>query len=193
MHSFATLNVPAGSLGIHWFGQSTYALKDAAGTIIQVDLYYPSERPDDRFVHTTKPLDESTLPTNYVLLTHNHLDHTWPESCLAIHKSFPNCQFIGPIESTDNLRERGIAPERLTTVEVGDVGQLEGFTVHVVYAKPPQGDPGAGINPPDVQHFGFVIESGSGAEKVSLYISGDPINTFADLEELTGPVARLHP
>lgn len=193
MHSFTTLNVPAGALGIHWFGQSTYALKDAAGTIIQVDPHYPSERPAERFIHITKPLDESTLPTNYVLLTHDHSDHTHPESCLAIHKSFPNCQFIGPVESTNNLRENGIAPERLTTIEVGDVGQLEGFTVHVVYAKPPQGEPGAGIKPPDVQHFGYVIESGSGDEKVSAYISGDPILTFADLDELTEPIAKLRP
>lgn len=193
MHPLATLKVPAGALAIHWFGQSTYALKDAGGTVIQIDPYYPSDRPAERFIHTTKPLDESTLPTNYVLLTHNHLDHTWPESCLAIHKSFPNCQFIGPSESTANLREKGIAEDRLATVSVGDVGHLEQFTVHVVYAKPPQGDPAAGIKPPDVQHFGYVIESGSGDEKVSAYISGDPINTFGEHDDLTGPVAALRP
>src|SRR5690606_36428351 len=123
---------------------------------------------------------ESTLPTDYVLLTHNHSDHTWPESCLAIHKSFPDCQFVGPSESIANLRENGIAEDRLVTVEAGDVKELSSFKVHVVYAKPPQGDPAANIKPPDVQHFGYVVESGSGDERVSAYFSGDPINTFAD-------------
>src|SRR5215217_13732 len=108
MHPLATLKVPAGTLGIHWFGQSTYAFKDNAGTIIQVDPYYPSERSAARFIHIDKPLDESTLPTNFVLLTHNHTDHTWPESCLLIHKSFPDCRFVGPSESIDNLKEAGI-------------------------------------------------------------------------------------
>ncbi len=119
MHPFLTLNVPTGTLGIHWFGQSTYALKDTAGTILQIDPYYPNDRPADRFVHTTKPLDETTLPTNFVLLTHNHLDHTWPESCLPIHKSFPDCQFVGPIESINNLRENGIARRAVGDGECG--------------------------------------------------------------------------
>ncbi len=193
MHPFAELKVPSGALGIHWFGQSTYAVKDAAGTVIQIDPYYPSERLAERFIHISKPLDESTLPTNYVLLTHNHSDHTWPESCLAIHKSFPECRFIGPAESIANLREHGLAGDRLTEVSVGDVGNLDGFKVHVVYAKPPAGDPGAGIKPPDVQHFGYVVECGSGSERIAAYFSGDPINTFADHAELTDPVAALRP
>jgi L-ascorbate 6-phosphate lactonase len=194
MHPIATLAVPAGAVAIHWFGQSTYALKDAAGTIVQVDPYYPSERLADRFVHITKPLEESSLPTHYVLLTHNHTDHTWPESCFAIHQSFPDCRFVGPVESINNLREKGIAADRLQTVNVGDAVTLGSMTVHVLYAKPPQGDPAAGIKPPDVQHFGFVVETGgSESEKVRVYISGDPINTFADNTELTGAVAALHP
>lgn len=192
MHSFANFQVPDGTLGIHWFGQSSYALKDAAGTIVQVDPYYPSERLAERFIHLTKPLDESTLPTNFVLLTHNHIDHTWPETCLAIHKSFPDCQFVGPIESIGNLTEKGIAPGQLKTIHAGDAVKLGSMTAHVVYAKPPEGDPGAGIKPPDVTHFGFVVESG-GNVPVRAYFSGDPINTFADLDKLTSAVAVLHP
>ncbi len=30
MHAFETLAVPMGHIGIHWFGQNSYALKDAA-------------------------------------------------------------------------------------------------------------------------------------------------------------------
>ncbi len=50
------------------------------------------------------------------------------------------------------------------------------------------------IKPPDVQHFGFVVESGSSeGERVCAYFSGDPINTFADHETLIDPVAALRP
>lgn len=189
MHAFDALAVPEGAVGIHWFGQSSFAFKDAAGTVVQVDPYFPSERPADRFIHAQPPLDETTLPTDYVLLTHNHRDHTWPESLLKIHQAFGDCRFVGPVESIANLREHGIPEERLITVGAGDTVDLEGVTVHVVWAKPPQGAPQDGIKPPDVQHLGFVVALGG----VRIYISGDPINTFANHDELTQPVAALRP
>ena len=194
MHLFSTLEVPSGAVGVHWFGQSSYALKNAAGTVVQIDPYFPRERPMDRFIHVTPPLDESTLPTDYVLLTHNHSDHTWPESCLRIHQSFPDCRFVGPMESIDNLRKSGIADDKLVTVKVGEAVPLGTMTVYVVYAKPPQGSPEEGIKPPDVQHFGFVVDSGGEIDEgVRVYFSGDPINTFANHAELIDPVAALRP
>jgi L-ascorbate metabolism protein UlaG (beta-lactamase superfamily) len=189
MHAFASRVVPPGALGIHWFGQSSLAFKDAAGTIVQVDPYFPTERPDDRFIHAAPPLDETTLRTDVVLLTHNHRDHTWPDSCLSIHASFPHCRFVGPAESVENLASAGIARERLTTVTAGEQADLGGLVVHVVYAKPPAGVPADGIKPPDVQHFGYVVEMGG----VRAYVSGDPINTFANHTELTDPIAALRP
>ena len=189
MHPFAALMTPQGAVGIHWFGQSSYALKDAAGTIIQVDPYFPQERPQDRFIHATSPLDETTLRTDTVLLTHNHRDHTWPESLLRIHQTFGHCRFVGPSESIQNLREHGIPDHLLQTVNVGDVVELGTMRAHVVWAKPPQGVPADNIKAPDVQHFGYVVEAGD----VRVYISGDPINTFANHGELTGPVAALRP
>ena len=37
-------------------------------------------------MHNEPPLDEATLPTDYVLLTHNHRDHTCIESIQRISK-----------------------------------------------------------------------------------------------------------
>ena len=37
MHAFETLNVPKYRIGIHWFGQRTFAFKSSAGTITQVN------------------------------------------------------------------------------------------------------------------------------------------------------------
>jgi L-ascorbate metabolism protein UlaG (beta-lactamase superfamily) len=124
-----------------------------------------------------------------VLLTHNHRDHTWPESLQRIHAAFSHCRFVGPPESTANLREQGLPAERLVTVTAGESLVLGTTRVHGVWAKPPQGAPADGINPPDVQHLGFVVEING----VRVYISGDPIHTFADHDELVEPVAALRP
>ena len=51
MHPFEDLEIPDGHVGIHWFGQSSFGLKSTGGTIIQVDPYYPRERPADNFIH----------------------------------------------------------------------------------------------------------------------------------------------
>lgn len=80
MHPLANLKVPAGTIAIHWFEQSSYAIKDSEGTIVLIDPYFPHTRPADRFIHAEPPLAEAQLPVDYVLLTHDHGDHTHPET-----------------------------------------------------------------------------------------------------------------
>lgn len=188
MHPLESLVVPEGSVGIHWFGQSTFALKDALGTIVQVDPYYPRERPADRFIHARPPLHEASLHTDFVLLTHDHSDHTCPESMARIAAAYPAVQIVGPAESIQRVRDAGI-PATATTVAAGDAAPLGTMTAHAVYAKPPEGLPGDGIAPPDVTHLGYVLAAGG----VRVYISGDPVNTFAEHQALLAPIRALAP
>ena len=190
MHPFAELSVPKGTVGIHWFEQNSYAVKDPQGTIIQIDPYFPHNRPPDRFVHPHPPLDESELLTHYVLLTHSHGDHSCSETVDRIHKSWPESKYLGPKESIKKILEQTkIDAEHTITMEVGQTLKLSTMSVHAVYAKPPSGDPEAGIAPPEVTHLGYVLEAG----RIRLYFSGDEINTFADLDDLVKAVADLHP
>ena len=188
MHPLESLVVPEGSVGIHWFGQSTFALKDALGTIVQVDPYYPRERPADRFIHARPPLHEASLHTDFVLLTHDHSDHTCPESIARIAAAYPAVQIVGPAESIQHVRSAGI-PVAATAVAAGDAAPLGTMTAHAVYAKPPEGLPGDGIAPPDVTHLGYVLAAGG----VRVYISGDPVNTFAEHEALLAPIRARAP
>ncbi len=158
MHPLAALPVPPGRVAIHWFEQSCYALKDAAGAVVQIDPYFPRQRPPDRFIHAQPPLDETTLPPDFVLLTHAHGDHTWPESISRIWGAFPACRFVGPPESIAKiLAETAVDPSHTRVIQAGESVELAGFAVHPVYAKPPAGDPDAGIKPPDVTHLGYVV------------------------------------
>lgn len=189
MHPFNTLAIPENKVGIHWFGQSSFALKHPDGAVIQVDPYFPRERPTDRFIHAEPPLDETTLKTDFVLLTHNHGDHTCIESLKRIRDAFPHCHYIGPPESVANMLKNDFSQNTVTEITAEDVSTLGPMTVHAVWAKPPRGVPEDGIKPPDVQHLGYVVEVGI----VRIYISGDPINTFANHETLTLPIASLQP
>ncbi len=188
-HPFESLIVPPGQVGIHWFGQSSFAFKNATGEIIMVDPYFPRERPAGEFIYPEPPLDEAALKTDYVLLTHEHGDHTCPESLRRIHAAFPGARYFGPAESIARLRELGLPEELLSTLTAGDVAHVGSTIVYAVWAKPPQGIPEENIPPPDVEHLGYVLEFGP----VRVYVSGDLFNTIARHEELLEPIARLRP
>ena len=189
MHPFEDLVVPEKSVGIHWFGQSSFALKDPAGTILQVDPYFPHERPADRFIHPRPPLHEASLRTDFVLMTHDHGDHTCIESLNRIRASYPEARYIGPPESIQRLQEAGIPADLTTAVTAGDQAEAGTATVHAVWSKLPDGLPEEGISPPDVQHLGYVVDTGD----VRIYISGDAVNPFGENEELLAPLRRLKP
>lgn len=189
MHPFEDLAIPAGAVGIHWFGQSSFAFKDPAGVIVQVDPYFPRQRPAERFVHARPPLNEETLRTDWVLLTHNHRDHTWPESLLRIWSAFPEARYCGPYESEQEARRAGMGAAPFMVVQAGDQVSLGGMKAHAVWAKPPDGLPQDQIDPPDVTHLGYVVDTGA----VRVYISGDPVSAFARHESLLGPVRALRP
>ena len=189
MHPFRDLDVPKGKVGIHWFGQNSYALKDEHGTLVQVDPYFPHDRPPDRFIHAEPPLDEAELPTDYVLLTHDHGDHTCIESLLRIHTAHPAARFIGPLESIARMADAGISIHLLSEVTAGDGIDIGTMRVDAVWSKPMLGVPDDGIKPPGVQHLGYVLRAGP----VGIYVSGDLINTFADHDALLKPIAAFKP
>ena len=190
MHPFTQLPVPQGAAAVHWFEQSSFAIRDTAGTLTLIDPYSPHDRPTDRFIHTEPPIDEAAWPADFVLLTHAHGDHTHPETLARLHAAAPAARYLGPQEAIDQIvDETPIPPALCTAVGAGDRVEIGSMAAHLVYAKPPDGDPDAGITPPDTPHLGFVVDAG----QHRLYFSGDPINTFAEHESLTAPVAALQP
>ncbi len=190
MHLLAQLEVPVSHVAIHWFEQSSFAVKDSHGTIVQIDPYFPRLRPVERFIHPEPPLDEAQLPADYVLLTHAHGDHTCSESIERIWKNYPQVHFIGPQESIDQiLADTTVNADHTKTIRAGESAALGAMTAYAVYAKPSAGDPAANISPPDVTHLGYVLETAG----LRLYFSGDPINTFAEQADLVQAVAALRP
>ena len=108
------------------------------GNILQIDPYSPHERPADRFIHAQPPLDEATLPTNFVLLTHAHGDHTNSETIARIHQAFPEAQYIGPSESIQQIiRDTDVIEDQTLSIQAGDQVSFGGWIIHVIYAKPP--------------------------------------------------------
>ena len=62
MHPFSNLMVPDGKIGIHWFGQSSFAIKKSDGILIQVDPYFPRNRPVEKYIHSEPPWTKPRCP-----------------------------------------------------------------------------------------------------------------------------------
>ncbi|MBN2390984.1 MAG: MBL fold metallo-hydrolase [Anaerolineae bacterium] len=190
MHPFAELTVPQGAVGIHWFEQNAYALKDSQGTVLLIDPYFPMSRPAEKFIRPQPPVVEAEFPVDYVLVTHRHSDHTNPETLTRIHAAWPDVILIGPPESVAQvLRETPVDADHTITINAGESVVVGEIVIQAFWSKPPQGDPAAGIAPPDVTHLGYVIEM----EGIRLYVTGDAINTFAGHDDLIAPIAALKP
>jgi len=190
MHPFAELQVPSKSIAIHWFEQNAYALKGSNGKIMLIDPYFPHQRPPERFIRPTAPVDEASLPVYCVVVTHAHGDHTNPETISRIHAAWPDVVVIGPEESVAQLLEvTSVSAAQTISVQAGQSVAMDGFTLYATYGKPVEGDPDAGIKAPDVTHLSFVVE----LEDIRVYISGDVINNFASRDDLVKPVRSLKP
>ena len=190
MHPFDRLVVPAGALGIHWFEQNAYAIKDSRGVTMLIDPYFPSERPPDRFIRSEAPLVESELPTSLVLVTHRHGDHTNPETLSRIHAAWPKAQYIGPVEAVGQIvAETDIDASLTHIIAAGETQELCGYAISAFHSKPPNGDPSESIAPPDVAHLGYVVAS----KGPTLYVTGDAINTLSKHDDILGEISALKP
>ncbi len=189
LHPLFYLDVPAGHIALHWFGQASFALKDSSRTIILIDPFFPTHRPGSEYIHPTSPLDETTLPTNYVLVTHDHRDHNCVESQLRLLGANRGVRFVGTKECFRRMKDARVPEHQMIALTAGESTQLGTMHAYAFFAKPPDGCPDHNIPPPDVEHLGYIVE----AEGLRIYFSGDPVNCFAKCNSLIGPIRDRRP
>ena len=98
-------------------GQSGYRL-EYPGCVIYVDPYLSNsvqemDAPDlERLVPIAVQPDH-VLDADWVLITHDHIDHCDPHTLPQLSAASPGCRFMGPPPVLERLREWGITPDRL--------------------------------------------------------------------------------
>ncbi len=162
--------VPAGrgELGIFWLGQNSFLLKTAAGGLIAIDPYF-SRTPRFHYIHERPPIRPEDLRVNFVFCTHDHVDHTDPDTLMQVTQHAPETVFLGPRESCDRFRGLGIPPRRITQLHANESLALDGFTVTPLYSIPP-------TEPATTTHLGYLFDFGF----VKVYNMGDSNQAMVD-------------
>jgi L-ascorbate 6-phosphate lactonase len=168
MEAINTVPIGSRELGIFWMGQNSFILKTAAGSLIAIDPYFSRTR-RFHYIHAQPPIRAEDLRVDFVFCTHDHVDHTDPDTLAKVAQHAPETVFLGPKEACDRFVDIGISSQRVKQLVANEALALEGFTVTPLYSIPP-------TEPVNTTHFGYVFDFGF----VKAYNMGDSNRSMVD-------------
>jgi L-ascorbate metabolism protein UlaG (beta-lactamase superfamily) len=125
---------------------------------------------------------QTVTDADWVLLTHEHIDHCDPHTLPALADASPGARFMGPAPVIALLSKWGIAADRLQLASEGWTDLAPDVRIHAVPAAHPRIERDASGN---LRHVGYVIARGEGR----LYLAGDT----SVVQELIDSLGRLGP
>jgi L-ascorbate metabolism protein UlaG (beta-lactamase superfamily) len=170
----ASTTPPSGCLALWHIGQSGFVVKAGRTTLLIDPFLSPST---DRLRRTWEPplTPDDLAGADYVLCSHDHLDHLDPFTVQGVAAAAPGARFVVPVGLRPRLEELGIGPERVIGAEVGTSHEEGPLVLEAIPAA--HGDR---VEPvaeyawepdPQVGHrfVGFLVTTGG----VRLYHAGD--------------------
>ena len=164
------LRVGERALAFWGLGQVGVAIKGPQG-VLYVDPYLTNSDGEGGSLERTFPPplrpDEVTNAAA-VLLTHDHIDHTDPETVLPLSEASSGARFVAPFTSRDTLVEAGLDAGRVVVPEVGEPLEVAGAEVTAIPAAHTELERDAERGYP---YLGYMIECNG----VTVYHAGDTV------------------
>lgn len=164
------LEVGERSLALWGLGQVGVTIKGPTG-VLYVDPYLTDSDGEGGSLPRTFPpplAPAKVTNASAVLLTHNHIDHTDPDTVLPLSAASPEARFVAPFTSRDTLVEAGLDGSRIVVPEVGEPVEVSGATVTAVPSAHTELEYDAERGYP---YLGYVIEWNG----VTVYHAGDTV------------------
>ncbi|MCP5044899.1 MAG: MBL fold metallo-hydrolase [bacterium] len=149
------------AIALSWLGQSGLRLETQAG-VLYVDPYLSHSveniyGPDYRRMRPIPMAAQDVRDADFVLITHEHLDHCDPETIPALAQASPDAAFLAPYEVGKSLEGFGVGPERIVQPCEDWIPLGPGTQVHPVPAAHPVVErDGHG----SLRYLGYVIDCG---------------------------------
>ena len=171
-------------LTIRYLGQVGFSLQ-LGGLTVVIDPYLTDAV--DRAAgfppgFWTRRYPPPVLPTDMhdvdlVLCTHDHLDHTDPETLRGINEASPRCHFAGPLITVQAIIDAGIPADRTSVLKEGAPFAFADVIIHPIAAAHEQYD----RDPQGHDRFlGYILHW----EDLHLYHAGDTVLTGTLLDTL---------
>lgn len=171
-----------GRVAMTWLGQAGFALAHEDATVLIDPFLSPYE---GRRYEASLPPGAATS-VDFVLCTHEHLDHFDAESAPAIAAASPGAVFVVPAPIVDMVTEAGIPGDRVLGVQPGEVHDLGPLTLravpacHGVTMDDAYGF-GEQLSAGQVRFLGYVLDVGG----LRIYHAGDTIH-YAGMVQTVG-------
>jgi L-ascorbate metabolism protein UlaG (beta-lactamase superfamily) len=160
VETLSAVSVPQDSLLLNWIGQAGFLFKSPGGATLCVDPYLSNSiekyegLENRRMWWPAFPLERLRVDT--VFLTHDHLDHTDPET-LPLIEGYCKPRYFAPASSAAHLRAMGVREQAITTIQVGDCLYFEDIVLRPVHAEH------------TIDSVGLLLE----AAGLKVYLTGD--------------------
>jgi L-ascorbate 6-phosphate lactonase len=170
-----TAQPPPQAVAMWWLGQASVVLR-AAGTTVYVDPFF-SDYPDRLAPPLFTPGDAP--PADYVLCTHEHVDHFDPQTLPGMAQASPGARFVVPRHMVEQVTALGIAAGRVLGTQPDEVLHLGAVTLFSLPAchglKAPPALYGFDFVECEGQqlyrYLGYILE----IEGVRIYHAGDTV------------------
>ena len=132
----ADASVPEKAFAVWWLGQAGFVFKSGQGTVIYVDPYLSNvvERAFGFKRLSLAPIDAEDVRANWLVSSHEHLDHLDTDALPTIAANNPACRFAGSISCEPEYEKCGIGAERRIVLSPGGAYSLNDVTLHTALA-----------------------------------------------------------
>lgn len=131
-----TKHVPEGAVGLWWLAQAGFVFKTAAGTVLYLDPYLSNvvEKAFGFKRLSLAPIEADDVRADWMINSHEHLDHLDTDALPIIAHNNPACRFAGSASCEAEYAACGIAADRCVIMQPGESYALHDVTVHTARA-----------------------------------------------------------
>lgn len=141
----AVTRAPAEGVALWWLGQAGFVFKAHDGTVLYVDPYLSNvvERAFGFKRLSLAPMGAEDVQADWLVSSHEHLDHLDTDALPIIARNCPACRFAGGPPCLPEYAKMGIGDDRVLALAAGQRYALGPVTVVTARSDHGQLSPGA--------------------------------------------------